>query len=34
MIKQKLPFLIDLSLNERKSTVKIGVKGYNFVKQA
>ena len=34
MIKQKLPFLIDLPLNERKSIVKIGVKGSNFVKQA
>ena len=34
MIKQKLPFLIDLPLNERKSTVKIGIKGSNFVKQA
>ena len=33
-IKQKLPFLIDLSINDRKSMVKISAKGYSFVKQA
>ena len=33
-IKQKLPFLVDLSVDDRKSMVKIGTKGYSFVKQA
>ena len=33
-IKQKLPFLVDLSVDDRKSMVKIGTKGHTFVKQA
>jgi len=33
-IKQKLPFLVDLSIDDRKSMLKIGAKGYSFVKQA
>ena len=33
-IKQKLPFLVDLSADDRKSMVKIGTKGYGFAKQA
>jgi hypothetical protein len=33
-IKEKLPFLVDLSVDDRKSMVKISTKGYSFVKQA